>query len=252
MRITKMPVPLLIAAIALTGVTVIYVYLQAPPMPIHTDPNFTMPLFGSATYLWRGAAFEYLFSADEVITVAHLPAYHLIYLTGPLANITVDSNKWIVYLRGGRPLYVELRRDDGYTRYLIYKLTEVTPNSTTISGLTVWMPTYFDLNDLLSDREIQAIETIAGAIVARFRVLEVNANATHLRIRTALPDYATTTYTYHYRLTGSTSGKTVRVTNTLISGSYTVNGTTYMVAALPYRFFSITPTATTTLVVYVN
>jgi hypothetical protein len=62
MRITKLPIPLVVAAAALTSVVMIYVYLTAPPMPIHTDPNFTYPLLAGVTYMWRGAAFQYVYA----------------------------------------------------------------------------------------------------------------------------------------------------------------------------------------------
>jgi hypothetical protein len=258
MRISKLPIPLLVAAAALTGVAVIYVYLTAPPMPIHTDPNFTSPLFVGGVYLWRGAAFQYLLSADKIISVSHAPGYHLIYTNGPLTNITIGDRIWIVYLRGGRPLYVEKRWIDWYPPdgrsgywYLVYKIEDVTPPNCTIPDLTMWLPQTFGPTEYLSQNEMDAIMRILGNPWAVARVLAVEVNGTHIIYRTGYP-YIDLQQQLFARLSSPTTGTTIRVTNRPFGSSYTVNGTTFSATALPYQFFSISPSETTRLVIYVS
>jgi hypothetical protein len=254
MRITKLPIPMIIAAIAITSVAVIYVYLTAPPLPIHTDPNFTTPLFAGGVYLWRGAAFQYLLSADRIISVAYTPGYHLIYTTGPLTNISISDDKWIVYLRGGRPLYVERRTLTSGTItdtfHLVYKLEDVTPPDSP-PNLYVWLPRTFGLTEYLSRDELDAIIKVVGSYWNIERVLDIGVNGTHIKYRYAFPD-SDTMYDAYARLPSPTSGTTIRVTNKPFSSTYTINSTTFTVIALPYLFFSITPTETTKLVIYVS
>jgi hypothetical protein len=259
MRITKFPIPLLVAAAALTSVAVIYVYLMAPPMPIHTDPNFTSPLFAGGVYMWRGAAFEYLLSADNVISVSYMPPYHLIYLTGPLVNITIGDKIWIIHVFGERPLYVVKQRAyDPYgfggvygekDMYFVFKLREVTPPNLTISNLTLWLPTTFTLGDTLSDKEYRAV---LARVPSAFRVTSVVVNGTHVIFKGAQLNFGGAEYTFPARLPSPTSGRTIRVTNNPISSSYTAGGYAFTAMALPYLHFAIMPTDTTTLVVYVR
>ena len=257
MRITRLPIPLLIAAIGITSTAVIYVYLTAPPMPIHTDPNFTYPLLTGAVYLWRGAAFDYIFSSDKIVSISYTPAHHLIYLNGPMANITIGDSAWIVYLRGGRPLYVVKQRIDyapgGWSGnyYFVFKLEDVTPPNLTIPNLSIWLPRPFDQNDVLSDREYEAV-TKRVPPAETTRVLRIEVNGTHIIfIGADLTDYGGE-YQYVARLPSPTSGRTIRITNKPISASYVLDGTTLSATALPYLYFAITPTETTTLVVYVS
>jgi hypothetical protein len=254
MRITKLPIPLLIAAAALTSVTVIYVYLTAPPMPIHTDPNFTSPLYIGGTYLWRGAAFEYTFSSDEIISMSYMPPYHLIYTTGPLTNITMGSNAWVVYVRGERPLYVIKHRVylpwAGYSadEYFVFKLTDVTPSG--LTDLNMWLPQTFDRSDFLSTREYDAVLALVSNTDV-YRALNVVANSTHVIFDRGDLIYDNV-YSVVITLPSPQSGRTIRVTNAPISSSYIINSTTYTIIALPYQYFSISPTATTNLVIYVS
>jgi hypothetical protein len=259
MRITKLPIPLLIAAAALTSVAVIYVYLTAPPMPIHTDRNFTTPLFAGGTYMWRGAAFEYIMSADNVISVSYMPPYHLIYLTGPLVNLTIGDRIWIIYVFGERPLYVVKQRVyDSYgfggvygekDEYFVFKLVEVTPPNLTISNLTVWLPTPFALGETLSNKEWQALY---ARVPSGFRATGVEVNSTHVIFKASHIISGDSEYRFPARLPSPTSGRTIRVTNKPISSSYVASGYTFMAMALPYHHFAIVPQDTTTLVIYVS
>jgi len=254
MRITKLPIPLLIAAAALTSVAVIYVYLTAPPMPIHTDPNFTTSLYVGGTYLWRGAAFEYLFSSDEIVSISYMAPYHLIYTTGPLTNTTVGSNVWVVYVRGERPLYVIKLRVylpwAGYSadEYFVFKLTDVTPSN--VTDLNMWLPQTFDRLDFLSAREYDAVLVLVSNSNI-YRALNVVANSTHVIIERGDLRYDNV-YRVVIALPSPQSGRTIRVTNAPISSTYIINSTTYTIIALPYQYFSISPTATTNLVIYVS
>jgi hypothetical protein len=259
MRITKLPIPLLIAAAALTSVAVIYVYLTAPPMPIHTDRNFTTPLFSGGVYLWRGAAFEYIFSADGIISVSYMPPYHLIYLTGPLVNMTIGDSIWIVYVFGERPLFVVKQRAyDPYgfggiygekDFYFVFKLVDVTPSNLTISNLTMWLPTAFRLEETLSYNEDWAVR---ARVPDPLRVTSVEINGTHLIFKAAPLVYGGVEYALPARLPSPTTGKTIRVTNRPISSSYIAGGSTFTAIALPYQHFAIIPSETTTLTIYVR
>ncbi len=260
MRITKMPVPLLIAAVALTGVTVIYVYLQAPPLPIHTDANFTAPLFGGVTYLWRGAAFQYIFSADYPISVTYGTPLHLIYLNGPLYNISFAGGKaHIIYVVGRTPLYVhklQLQRDDGLGTAnvcLYFKLVDVTPANLTIANLTIYLPSAFALSETLSNTDFEVVRDTANCwFWTHGRVIGIIANATHIIFRMAPVDNTSPEFRYLMPLPSPMVGKTIHVRNNHISGSYTVGNAVYTVMALPYLYFAITPQETTTLTIYVS
>jgi hypothetical protein len=255
MRISKLPIPLLIAAAALTGVAVIYVYLTAPPLPIHTDPNFTTPLFAGGVYLWRGAAFNYILSADKPITVSYTPGYHLIYTTGPLTNMSVGPNRWIVYLPGGRALYVERRllESRGFRSEfnLVYKLEDVTPDNCTIPDLTIWLPQTFRAQEYLSTQEVNAITRVISSTLDIVRVVDVRVNGTHIiyTIAYSQSDYLMDAWT---RLPSPTTGTVIRVDNRPSSYTYTINRTTFTAIALPYLFFSITPSETARVVIYVS
>ncbi len=263
MRISKLPVPLLLAAAALTSVAVIYVYLQAPPMPIHTDPNFTQPLFGGVTYLWRGAAFEYIFSADYPISVAYGAPYHLIYLNGPLYNITLGGgNVVLIYGVGIRPLYIvkkTVRTEDGRNTFtdtcFVYKLTELAIRNAmdTGEGFDLYLPRLFDQNDVLTNKEESAVASF-GRCSSRFRVVHMTINGTHIVYQLAYVHSPTLAWRVVERLSSPVDGKTIRLTNQPLRGAYAVDGSTstYVAIALPYLHFAITPSETTTLTIYVN
>jgi len=258
MRITKLPIPLLIAAAALTSVAVIYVYLTAPPMPLHTDPNFTGPLYVGGAYLWRGAAFEYIFSADNQISVSYVDPYHLVYLSGPLYNITLSSRMAIIYGAGIRPIYIvkhDLVTEDGSYSYtgtcLVFKLRDVTPDNSTVGNLTLYLPEMFDLSDVLTSKEDSVVYNFVGCL-SRFRVVQIQVNGTHILFQTAYTNTNTLGRRLVMPLRSLATGRTVRDTNTPLSGSYVVGSTTYTIVALPYRHFVITPLGTTTLTIYVS
>jgi hypothetical protein len=211
-------------------------------------------LYVGGTYLWRGAAFEYTFSSDEIISISYMPPYHLIYTTGPLGNTTIGGRIWIIYVYGERPLYVIKQYvyvpwgDSWSDQYFVFKLTDVTPND---SGLNMWLPQPFAPSETLSDREYYALNAVVPVAHAH-RVLSVEVNGTHMIFRAAGPTITGSEYSLPARLPSPVSGRTIRVTNTPLSSSYTINGTTFTIIALPYQYFSISPTATTNLVIYVS
>jgi len=259
MRIAKLPIPLLIAAAALTSVVYIYVYLTAPPMPIHTDPNFSRPLISGVTYLWRGAAFQYVFSADSQISMAYGTPYHLVYLFGPLYNISLAGGKiFIIYGANIRPLYVfktNLETESGYhvpNICLIYKLKDVTPQNLTSGNLTLYLPEVFNVNDVLKQNEDTVVYNFANC-VTRYRVVYIQVNGTHIIFHAAYSTHPSlSTNRYVLKLQTLAPGKTIRVTNQPISGSYVAGSATFEVIVLPYLHFAITPQDTTTLTVYVS
>jgi len=259
MRITKLPIPLLLAAAALTSVVYIYVHLTAPPMPIHTDPNFTQPLISGVTYLWRGAAFRYIFSADSQISVAYGTPYHLVYLFGPLYNISLAGGKiHVLYGAKIRPLFVikhDLVSEDGNLNFpgtcLVYNLKDITPQNSTTGNLTLYLPVVFDLNDVLTKDEYSAITNFVDC-TTRYRVIQIQVNSTHIIFQTAYPDSGSWGWRLLLKLQPPVSGKTISVTNQPITGSYTVGSATFAIMALPYLHFAITPQDTTTLTIYVS
>jgi len=258
MRITKLPIPLLLAAAALTSVVYIYVHLTAPPMPIHTDPNFTGTLYAGGTYLWRGAAYQYVFSADSHISMSYGAPYHLMYLFGPLYNISLGGGKIIiVYGADIRPLYAVKQtvtiEGSTYTDNvcLIFKLQDVTPQNSTIANLTLYLPVTFDLNDVLTNKEERTIYYFGGCYTMR-RVIQIQANSTHIIFQSATPHMTTPSERWVMKLESLAPGKTITVTNQPVSGSYAIGGATFAVMALPYLHFTITPQDTTTLTIYVS
>jgi hypothetical protein len=238
-------------------VAYIYVYLTAPPMPIHTDPNFTSPLYAGATYLWRGAAYQYLFSADSSISLTNGTPYHFIYLNGPLHNISLADRVLIVYGVNIRPLYIHktvVTSEFGGSPFimcLVYKLTDVTPQNATTGGLTLYLPTTFSPSDILTQNEDNMVYNF-GSCTSRRRVIDISVNGTHIIYRTMYTYSASGDMRYIQRLPSPIVGKTIRVTNNPLSGSYIVGGRTYTVMALPYLHFAIRPSDTTTLTIYVS
>jgi hypothetical protein len=224
-------------------------------MPIHTDPNFTSPLNVYILYLWRGAAFEYIFSADNPISMSYMPPYHLIYTNGPLTNITMGSNVLIVYVREHRPLYIVKHyvykswTNEWDDLYFVFKLVNVTPSG--LTDLNMWLPQVFARADVLDDNEYAAVHAATSGQPA-YRVLSVTANDTHVIIRFTALKYVGVERDVAARLSSFQSGRTIRVTNSPIRGTYIINGTTYTIIALPYQYFAITPIGTTNLVIYVN
>jgi len=259
MRITKLPIPLLLAAAALTSVVVIHVYFKAPPLPIHTDPNFTYVLYSGGVYMWRGAAFHYVFSADGVISLTYRPPYYLLITNGPLGNFSLGSDIWVVHVIGERPLMLVRQYLwvpwGGYPgrwdyEWLVYKLVDVTPPNLSDPRLRVWLPTTFQLSDTLTQNEFQAVRVRVGPFAKR--VLDIEANATHMIFKVSGMDYSHIVYTVYGTLPSPTQGRSISVTNNPISGSYVINGTTLSAIALPYHHFVIRPTDTVNLVIYVS
>jgi hypothetical protein len=228
-------------------------------MPIHTDPNFTGPLFSGLTYLWRGAAFEYIFSADYTISLTHVAPYHLIYLGGPLHNITVITGRtWIVYPVGGRPLYAVRQRvyfPNGRfwsDAILVYKLEDITPDNTTIP-FTILIPRMFSrITEELTEREDRVLRAVVSGIDF-YRVIGMELNSTHIIYKLAHTRFANYETVAVVAISSSPiSGKTIKITNNPVRGSYVVSGASFPFMALPYLHFVITPTETTTLTIYVN
>ena len=258
--ITKLPIPLLIAAAVFTGVAVIYVYLLAPPMPIHTDPNFTTPLFAGATYLWRGAAFRYDISADNIISVSYRAPYHLVYLFGPLHNISIGDDVRIIYFTIRQKVYYMVRHDvllrDGSTWRIcfLFKLVDVTPENVTIPNLSMYLPTVFGVNETLTLNEFDEIWLRWGQTMCYTveRVIGVDTNGTHIIFRTMWPSAVSQESRDYLPMVGPVTGRTISVTNSPIRTAYTIGGTAYSAIALPYQHFAITPTETTTVIIYVS
>jgi len=182
----------------------------------------------------------------------------LIYLTGPPANITIGDSVWIVYVRGWRRPYYIVKHyinqsPGGWSGnyYFIFWLEDVTPPNLTIRNLSIWIPRPFDPQDTLTNEEYQEIyKRVPSAETTR--TLRVEVNGTHVVFIGSDITYYGGEYQYVAKLPPPVSGRTIRITNKPISASYNYNGTTLSAMALPYNYFSITPSDTTTLVIYVS
>jgi len=259
MRIAKLPIPLLIAAAALVSVAMIYVYVLAPPLPIHTDPNFTYTLYTGGVYLWRGAAFQYIFSADGVISLTYRPPYYLLITNGPLGNFSLGTDIVVIYVIGERPLMAVRQYVwapwGGYPgtwnyEWLLYKLEDVTPPNLSDPRLKVWLPTLFKSGEVLSQKEYEAATKLVRGFINR--VISIDVNATHIIFRVATHNNPYPEYRLVGTLPSPMQGKTLSVTNNPVSGSYVLNGTTLSAIALPYHYFVISPIDTVSLVIYVS
>jgi hypothetical protein len=182
-----------------------------------------------------------------------------------MTNITISAgNEWIVYPLGERPLYIRYMVIGSNTYYVVYKLVEVTPGNNSLTAnlsmdlsttnLTMWLPQVFDLNDPLSDRELNAIHTLVSYYYV-YRVVAIQVNGTHIIYTLAYPqEYMGGYYpfTESVRLPTPTTGRTINVNNNLVTSSYNVGSAVYTVISLPYQYFAITPSDTTTLTIYVS
>jgi hypothetical protein len=164
----------------------------------------------------------------------------------------------IIYGAGIRPIYIvkhDLVTEDGSYSFsdtcLVFKLRDITPDNSTIGNLTVYLPEMFDLSDVLTNDEDRAVYSFAGCM-SRFRVIQTQVNGTHIIFQTAYTNSNSLAWRLVKSLQSLATGRTVRATNTPLSGSYTVGSTTYTIIALPYLHFAITPMGTTTLTIYVS
>jgi len=232
MRLSKIPVALVIAAMVSVTAVTIYLYLSLVPVPVVADPNFTGTLVAGSPYLWRGAASTIEFSSNATIGVTYMPVGYVVAVNGPLSNITLGKGAWLIYLNGGRPLLVRY-----FGIYLAaFKLIPVANTN----GVTVLVPQPFDMGDYLTDNEINAIETYTG-VGAPDRITNVVANNTYIILEFSYPQYNQVEMYYYLKLPAPVSVTTATYYGTGFGVSYRVGNATVSAYVEPYEHFVITP-----------
>jgi hypothetical protein len=239
MRLSKIPVPLLIAALVATTAVVIYLQLSVVPVPVVADPNFTSTLVAGTPYLWRGAASEITISSNTTIKVTYMPVAHVIYVNGPLSNASLGSGRWLIYLTGGRPILVEkLAISADATDYFAFKLVNVTK----VGGLSVLVPQTFDVADILSENEANAVSANTGA-GSVWRVVRIYTNGTHISLDYAGQYNTSVQGTLVYSLPPAVDVTSTKITSSGYGVSYIVNSTTVSAYLMPYQHIVIIPKA---------
>jgi hypothetical protein len=239
MWLSKIPAPLIFAALVATTAVVIYLQLSVVSVPVVADPNFTTTLIAGTPYLWRGAASELIITSNASIKLTYMPVAHVIYINGPLGNASLGGNAWLVYLKGGRPLLVEkLVKPDGVPSYFVFKLVNVTK----VGGLSVLVPQKFDVSDTLNTNEFTTISTYTGA-GAVWRVVNIYTNGTHLALDISDQYNTIVQGTIFYTLPPAVDTTSTKITSSGYGVSYIVNATTVSAYLMPYQHIVIVPKA---------
>ncbi len=237
MWLSKIPMPLLIAAFVATTAVVIFLNLTVVSVPVVADPNFTGTLVKGSPYLWRGAASEITVASNASIKLTHMPVFHVVYVNGPLSNASLGGNRWLIFLNGGRPILVErVTTPNGNTRQYLLKLVNVSK----VNGLTVLVPQTFGASEVLTTNEVQAIRAYTGDI--GLRVVNIYTNGTHIMLDVA-PHNTTTTTTHHFRLPPAVNTTSAKITSSGHGVSYKVGNTTVTAYIMPYQHIVIVPSA---------
>jgi hypothetical protein len=246
MWLTKIPMPLLIAALVATTSVVIYLQLTVVPVPPVADANFTGVLAMGSPYLWRGAASEIIIISNATIKLTHMPVGYTIYLNGPLNNASLGDGKWLIYLRGGRPILVErVTTSDGSYQYL-FKLANVSK----VNGLSVLVPQVFGASETITEDEARAIQAITGRI--GLRVLNIYTNGTHIMLNVAPHNNTSSPATHYFRLPPAVATTSTRITSRGYGVSYNVGNTTLSVYIMPYQHIVIIPEANARVTIVVK
>jgi len=232
MRLSKIPVALVIAAMVSVTAVTIYLYLSLVPVPVVADPNFTGTLVAGSPYLWRGAASTIEISSNATIGVTYMPVGYVVAVNGPLTNATLGRGVWLVYLSGGRPLLVIM------TNYTLYAFRLV--DAFNVNGITVLVPQTFSATDYLTYQESEAIAAFTN-ILGAYRVTDVETNGTHIILQLSdSSDNSVWGYLY-FRLPTPALVTTANYNFAGYGISHVVNGTTVSMYVEPYEYFVITP-----------
>jgi len=246
MQLTKIPMPLLIAAFVATTSVVILLQLTVVPVPVVADPNFTGTLVKGSPYLWRGAASEISISSNATLKLTYMPLFHVIYINGPLSNASLGGNRWMIY-RSNRAILVErVTTPDGTTHQYLLKLV----NASKVNGLTVLVPQTFGASETITDNEARAIQAITGRI--GLRVVNVYTNGTHIAIDVAPHNSTAGPTTHYFRLPPAVETTSTKITSSGYGVSYKVNTTTVSVYLMPYQHIVIVPNATARVTIVVK
>jgi hypothetical protein len=248
MRLTKIPMPLLVAALVTTTAIVIYLQLTVVSPPVVADGNFTTALVAGTPYLWRGAASGITISSNASIKLTYMPVFHVIYTNGPLSNASLGSDRWMIYLRGGRPILVErVSTPAGPTYFYLLKLVNVSK----VNGLTVLVPQTFGASETLTEAESQAVRVLTGAS-GGLRVTNIYTNGTHIALDVAPHNSTSGPATHYFRLPPVVVTTSTTITTRGYGVSYVVNSTTVSVYIMPYQHIVIIPNATARVTIAVR
>jgi len=246
MQLTKIPMPLIIAAFVATTSVVILLQLTVVPAPPVADANFTGTLVKGSPYLWRGAASEISISSNATLKLTHMPLFHVIYINGPLSNASLGDNRWMIYLRCRTILVERVTTPDGTTHQYLLKLV----NASKVNGLTVLVPQTFGVSETITDDEARAIQAITGRI--GLRVVNVYTNGTHIALNVAPHNSTTGPTTHYFRLPPALETTSTRITSSGYGVSYKVNATTVTAYLMPYLHIVIVPNATARVAIVVK
>ncbi len=248
MSLNKLPVPLLIAALVATTAVVIYLQLTVVHAPVVADPNFTTTLVNGTPYLWRGAGSEISITSNATIKLTYMPIAHVVYVNGPLSNASLGDGRWLVYLKGGRPLLVtQMIGAGGTPAVFVFKLI----NMTKANELSVLVPQQFDVGDTLTQNEVGAINTFTR-VTGPWRVVNIYTNGTHIGIDYANHTSATVVGTVFYKLPPAVETTSTSIPSSGYGVSYIYNGTTLSAYLLPYQYIVIVPKASAKVTITVK
>jgi hypothetical protein len=244
MRLSKIPMPLLIAALVATTAVVVHLQLSVVSVPVVADPNFTGTLVAGTPYLWRGAASEFTITSNASVLLTYMPVAHVIYVSGPLSNVTLNKG-WIIYLTGGRPILVEeVTYLDGSKAYYVFKLNNVTK----VGGLSVLVPSVFGLGETLTCGEYDTLRRY-GVNASLYRVVQITANRTHIAVQLGNPTSAVINQTAYFRLPPAVETTSTRIRSSGYGVSYTVSNSTATAYVMPYQHIVIVPNASARVVI---
>jgi hypothetical protein len=240
MALSKIPIPLLIAALVATTAVVIYLNISVVSVPVVTDANFNTTLVRGTPYLWRGAASEITITSNATIRVTHMPLFSVVYVSGPLINASLGDFRWVIYLSGGRPLLIEKMATSNGSVYYVLKLVNVSK----VNGLTVLVPQTFGVAECVSHNEVQAIKAVTGASNV-YRVMDVYTNGTHIMLSvTPINNPTSEPSTHYFRLPPAVNATSFKITSSGYGMSHKgANQVATSIYVMPYQHIVIIPQA---------
>jgi hypothetical protein len=239
MQLTRIPIPLLIAAVVATTAVVIYLQLSVVSVPVVADANFTSTLVAGSPYLWRGAASEITVSSNVTVRLSHMPVFHVVYANGPLGNASLGGDKWVVHVRSKHYLVERVAVPGGGTYQYIIKLVNVSK----VSGLNVYVPQVLAPTETLGADEVSAIGSYTG-VAGGLRVINIYTNGTHIAIDVAPYNATSASATHYYRLPPAVATTHYRITSSGYGVSYTHGSSAMSLYVMPYIHVVIVPNAT--------
>jgi hypothetical protein len=238
MALSKIPIPLLIAALVATTSVTILLQLTVVPVPaVVDDRNFTGVIPKGSPYLFRAAASEITITANTTVKVTYMPLFRVVYINGPPGNVSLGDGRWMIHTDCKRTLLLErMSTANGHVYYLV-KLV----NASKTNGLSILVPQAFDVTECLCQREVQAVRAFAGANEV-YRVVGIYTNGTHIMLSVVPLNNATSTSgptTHYLRLPPAVNVTSFKITSSGYGVSYKVNGVTVSAYVMPYQHIVI-------------